>query len=79
MRSCDKLNNMLVARYDIDLLSMARDVDHIESVYRHYSDKIRGRSLNESPDMSKAFLISEAARMILREIAPRRKKKKGVS
>ena len=83
MKSCEKLNAILKQRYDLDLMIEPINHDHIASVFEHYSDqrRIYRDSLLETADQhSKAFLISEAARLILREIAPkRRKKKKGVS
>jgi hypothetical protein len=80
MRSCERLNDILKKRYDIDLLKGRIDHDHISMVFEHYSSRLHGHSLNESPQYSKAFLIAETARAILREIAPKRtKKKKGVS
>lgn len=74
-----KLNNILKQRYDLDLMVEPIDHDHIRFVYEHYSDqrKLWNEPLMESADQyTKAYLISEAALMILREIAPKRKRKK---
>ena len=76
------LNKLLKERYDIDLLGFV-DHDHIMSVYEHYMGKRQsmrqtlGESvMSQSPEYSKVYLITETARQILREIAPRRSKKK---
>ena len=74
---------MLKDRYDLDLLAHPISVDNLMNVYEHYLEKrdvmrqVLGESVSQhSADYSKAYLISEAAFMILREIAPRRLKKK---
>ena len=80
MKSCQKLNAILQTRYDLDLMVEPISREHIMSVFEHYNEQLnmaRAGRLMESTDYSKAYLISEAARMILREIAPKRKKKKG--
>ena len=80
MNSHTRLNSILRDRYDIDLMIEPISREHLMSVFEHYSDQLkmaRAGRLMESTDYSKAYLISEAARMILREIAPKRKKKKG--
>ena len=78
--NCERLNNILKKRFDIDLLVEPLDRDHLESVYEHYRDQrvlLRSQSLMENTiEYTKAYLISEAARVILREIAPKRRKKK---
>lgn len=78
--NCERLNNILKKRFDIDLLVEPLDRDHLESVYEHYREQrvmLRSSSLMESSEeYSKAYLISEAAKVILREIAPKRRKKK---
>lgn len=75
-----KLNNILKQRYDLDLLIEPVDYEHLQFVYEHYYDQrsiLRSSPLMESTDQyTKAYLISEAALMILREIAPKRKRKK---
>ncbi len=78
---CEKLNRVLIARYDIDLMACAQNRDHLRQVYEHYREQCStlkrylGESI-ESPAYSKAYLISEAAILILREIAPKRTKRK---
>lgn len=78
-----KLNSILKDRYGLDLLSGPLDYDHLVQVYEHYRDQrtairtLLGESaMGFSPEYSKAYLISEAALVILREIAPKRTKKK---
>lgn len=75
MRSCERLNKILKERYDIDLMANI-DIEHINMVFGHYSEKMANRTLNESAQTSRDYLIMETARMILREIAPKRTKKK---
>lgn len=79
MKSCTNLNNILKKRYDLDLMVEPIDRDHIQFVYEHYLEQrsmFSGPLLESSEQYTKAYLISEAARMVLREIAPKRKKKK---
>lgn len=76
---CKRLNNILKKRFDIDLLVEPLDRDHLESVYEHYRDQrllLRSSLMESSEYYTKAYLISEAARIILREIAPKRRKKR---
>lgn len=86
MANSKKLNNILKERYEIDLLAGRIMPSHIQNVHDYYTEKSRflkeslsGADLNSSEDYAKAYLISEAALMILREIAPKRmnKKRKG--
>lgn len=86
MKSCH-LNDILKERYGLDLL-VTPDYDHILQVYEHYREQrstirlVLGESaMGFSPEYSKAYLISEAARAILKEIAPKRinRKKKGAT
>lgn len=81
-----RLNRLVESRYGIDLLPYQIDPDHIADVTEYYQEKrmLLKRQLGESAlafsaDYAKAYLISEAARMLLREIRPRRlsKKRKG--
>ncbi len=78
---CKRLNNILKQRYDLDLMVEPINHEHIRAVFEHYSDQrylYHDDALLESSEQySKAYLISEAARLILREIAPKRTKKKG--
>jgi hypothetical protein len=86
MKSYQQLNQILIDRYDIDLLEGSLDHEHLRAVVEHYRAQQKnlrqhlGESvMSSSLQYNKAYLISEAALMILREIAPKRtKKKKGV-
>jgi hypothetical protein len=78
-----QLNEMLNRRFDLSLdLEDTADVAHLSAVKEHYWEK-RVAMLAEhgeaytltSPEYAKAVLISEAVRMYLREIAPKRPKK----
>ena len=69
-------------RFGVDLTPYANKADHLNAVYEHYSRKrqhIRvflGEGVcYDSEDYTKAYLISEAARLLLREIAPKRTKR----
>ncbi len=86
MKSCEHLNKILKDRYGLDLLAAPLDHDHLVQVYEHYRDQratlrltLGESAMGFSPEYSKAYLISEAALMILKEIAPKRlnRKKKG--
>ncbi len=84
-RKVQKLNRLVESRYGLDLLSYADNPDHIEHVTEHYKEKfaiikhvLGENALSVSADAARVYLISEAARMLLREIAPKRiKKRKG--
>jgi hypothetical protein len=83
MKSCEHLNNILKDRYGLDLLAGPIDRDHIVQVYEHYRDQratirltLGESAMGFSAEYSKAYLISEAAFMILKEIAPKRTKSK---
>ena len=83
MKSCQHLNDILKDRYGLDLLAGPMDRDHIIDVYEHYREQratlrlTLGESvMGFSNEYSKAYLISEAALMILREIAPKRLNRK---
>ncbi len=72
------LCSLVESRYDIDLTQYHNNPDHVYSICEHYNDKkniIKVHNMN-SPDYTKAFLIYEAARILLREIAPKRIKKR---
>jgi hypothetical protein len=81
-----KLNRLVESRYGLDLLDAANSPDDLYSISLHYRQKyevikklLGENALEFSADADRAYLISEAARMILREIAPKRinKKRKG--
>jgi hypothetical protein len=78
-----RLNRLIESRYGLDLLDYSTSPKHIQHVSEHYREKyeiikhILGEdALSFSEDATRAYLISEAARMLLREIAPKRLKKK---
>jgi hypothetical protein len=78
-----KLNRLVESRYGLDLLDYKDCPDHVARVSAHYKEKyevikklLGENALTFSPDAARAYLISEAARMLLREIAPKRTKKK---
>ena len=63
--------------YDVDLLSIADNPNQLLMVSEHYKNKKEvskqlGESIFTDPDCAKSYLISEAARLLLREIAPKR-------
>ena len=81
-----KLNRLVESRYGLDLLDNANSPDDLRTITEHYRQKyeiikklLGENALEFSEDAARAYLISEAARMILREIAPKRinKKRKG--
>lgn len=79
-----KLNRLVESRYGLVLLDYKDRPDHIAYVSNHYREKFEiikkllgENALAFSADAARAYLISEAARMLLREIAPKRKKRKG--
>jgi uncharacterized protein YbaR (Trm112 family) len=83
MKSCQHLNKILKDRYGLDLLAGPLDHDHLQQVYEHYRAQrstlrltLGESAMGYSTAYSKAYLISEAALMILKEIAPKRRKKK---
>lgn len=83
MNKSTKLNEMLKARYELDLLEGRLIPSHLEAIVEHYEQKrdILKETLSESlvhssSEYTKAYLISEAAKMILREIKPKRTKRK---
>lgn len=79
------LNERLARQYGVSI-DFATDDDHLRQVLEHYTGKREmlisllgeAEAMND-PDYAKAVLISETVRLFLREIAPkrvRRKKKK---
>jgi hypothetical protein len=83
MNKSSKLNKVLKERYQLDLLEGRVMPSHIQAVAEYYLEKksflqrtLTESQLNISPDYAKAYLISEAALMILREIAPKRMPKR---
>lgn len=75
------IREQLSRRFDLDL--SFNSVDHVADVHRIYTDRreiiLHQHGISESlkrDDYAKAVMISEAAAMMLREIAPKRIKKK---
>lgn len=76
-----KLTEMLQNRFDLNI--EMDDIQHLNEVRKHYQDKQK-IMMHESgeyqtlknPDYAKAFLIIEAINIFLREIAPKRRKRK---
>lgn len=76
------LNTALKDRFGIEV-DFTADIELLRAIMEHYLDKRNAilaesgsMALVESPDYAKAFLITEAVRMFLREIAPRRMSKR---
>ena len=77
----EPLLNLIKHRFDICLAT--NSAVHLRTVVEHYEDKRRmmlfrfGEAFTLArPDYAKAVLISETAKLILREIDPPKKKKK---
>ena len=74
------LLDLIERRFDLRLPNTS---EHLRSVYEHYLGKrkwlLREHGVTDvlrQPEYVKAFLISEAARLVLREIDPWPRKKK---
>jgi hypothetical protein len=83
MNKGNKLNEVLKQRYQIDLLEGRVMPEHLKTVFEYYEDKraflramLEESEVQSSETYAKAYLISEAARLILREIKPKRTKKR---
>lgn len=81
LKKIEPINSLLESRYGIRV--GVSDRDHMVEVCSHYQQKrdLLLKTLGEhqaltNPDYQKAVLITEAIRMLLREIAPRRLRKK---
>ena len=82
-----RLNRLVEDRYGLDLLTYKNHPEHISDISEHYREKFHlikkllgENALEFSAEAVRAYLISEAARMLLREIAPKRtKKRKGTN
>jgi 2-phospho-L-lactate transferase/gluconeogenesis factor (CofD/UPF0052 family) len=82
IRKVKPLNERLSRQFGVSL-DLTSDEDHLRRVMEHYDAKrddmivLRGQveAMSDS-DYAKAVMISEMVRMLLREIAPKRKKKK---
>jgi hypothetical protein len=76
------LNERLARQYGVSI-DLASDTDHLRQVLEHYSAKREFILAKEGElgamrdsDYAKAVLITETVRMFLREIAPKRTRKK---
>lgn len=82
IRKLTPLNERMSRQFGVSI-DLAADEDHLRRVMEHYDTKrkdlifLKGEAeaLNES-DYAKAVMISETVRMLLREIAPKRKRRK---
>jgi hypothetical protein len=80
LKQIQTINRLLETRFGLRL--EAGPVSHFEMVLKHYEDK-RRMYINhfgetqalDLPDYAKAVLISEGIRLVLREIAPKRRKR----
>lgn len=81
MRKIERMNETLRTLYGIELSESS--VENLIFVHRNYMDRraeiLRHGTLQEAnlnPEYVKAVMISETANMILREIAPRRTRRR---
>jgi len=74
------LNNILENEFELKIGSSS--VGHLMDIIDIYEHKRQnllkhlGETARDNPEYKKAFLLKEAATMLLREIAPKRRKKK---
>lgn len=79
LKKIEPINRILEQRFGLRLGPVS--ADHLVDVRDHYDAKRRdllarlGETARARPDYVKAVLLSEAARLLLREIAPKRRKK----
>ena len=87
MREISKGMSRLLTRiseqFDVDLFPYVSKEEHLRFIFEHYVGKrqhLRGylgeSACHQDGEYTKAYLISEAARLLLREIAPKRNKKR---
>jgi predicted transcriptional regulator len=81
LKKIEPLNRLLESRFGIRV--EIGPAEHMQSVLAHYEDKRRllRQTLGEAQaynnqDYAKAFLICEALKVLLREIAPKRNRKR---
>lgn len=81
LKKIEPMNKLLESRFGIRV--EMSDADHLAEVATHYEQKrnLLIRTMGEcqamqSPEYAKAVLISEAIRVLLREIAPKRARRK---
>jgi hypothetical protein len=82
VRKLMPLNERLARQFGVEI-DMGSDIAHLNFILEHYSNKRRDllSGMGETaamlePDYTKAVLISETVRLLLREIAPKRKRRK---
>lgn len=84
LRAIEKLaplSERLVRQHGVEI-NLASDAEHLNRVLEHYSSKKdfmfseKGFLAFSDPNYAKAVLISETVRLLLREIAPKRSRKK---
>lgn len=79
-RRLNRLTRLLDDMYGLQIDFEGSPESHLRHVYEHYSaqrnELARGFGVATDPSYAKAVLISEAVRLYLREIAPKRTKKK---
>jgi len=81
IRKVTPLNERLARQYGVSI-DLASDAGHLRQILEHYYSKRevmlfqQGEQATNDPDYAKAVLISETAKLLLREIAPKRRKKR---
>jgi hypothetical protein len=82
VRKLTPLNERLARQYGVSI-DLGTDVDHLRYILEHYNAKREvilaqqgDTGAMQNPDYAKAVLISETVRLFLREIAPKRTRKK---
>jgi hypothetical protein len=81
IRKLTPLNERLSRQYGVSI-DLASDEDHLRHILEHYNSKReimifqQGEMATSDPDYAKAVLISETVRLLLREIAPKRSRRK---
>jgi hypothetical protein len=82
LRKAERLNDIMEARFGLRIDFDSASTPHLSEVCRLYDerrammlDRLGEARAFRQPDYAKAVLVSEAIRMFLREIAPRRSKK----
>jgi len=81
VRKLTPLNERLSRQYGVSI-DLTSDEDHLRHVLEHYNSKReimifqQGEAATNDPDYAKAVLISETVKLLLREIAPKRTRRK---
>lgn len=73
----DKLNKIINESFGFEI-DFNSSPEHLLDVYRHYSDKREALSkeMRFDEQYKKAVLVAETVRVYLREIAPKRRRRK---